>query len=172
MVYTFTRVTSGTNRTFLGPVAFWMAVRMSSSLKSSHGSTSYRKQTTLQGWIVVHQAMTCMHSKGEMLLSGTESGLVYHSATCIFLLRILHAYMQKVPHSQRNGYLQTFNKDCLEYVVNARSPRELSCWHLLIFSINNGLETCPNTKSPNWCLLRTYWMWHLLSNLSNKIFTT
>lgn len=34
------RPTSGTNTADLGPVAFWMAVRMSSSVKSSHGSTS------------------------------------------------------------------------------------------------------------------------------------
>jgi len=34
--------TSGTNNADLGPVAFWIAVRISSSVKSSHGSTSWR----------------------------------------------------------------------------------------------------------------------------------
>jgi hypothetical protein len=36
------RPTSGTNNAALGPVAFCMAVRISSSVKSSHGSTSYK----------------------------------------------------------------------------------------------------------------------------------
>lgn len=36
------RLTSGTNNADLGPVAFCMAVRISSSVKSSHGSTSFK----------------------------------------------------------------------------------------------------------------------------------
>jgi len=34
--------TSGTNNADLGPVAFCIAVRISSAVKSSHGSTSFR----------------------------------------------------------------------------------------------------------------------------------
>jgi len=36
------RLTSGTNNADLGPVAFCMAVRISSSVKPSHGSTSFK----------------------------------------------------------------------------------------------------------------------------------
>jgi len=49
-----TRPASGTNSADLGPVAFCMAVRISSSVKPSHGSTSCKGSSN---WIIIRQEL-------------------------------------------------------------------------------------------------------------------
>lgn len=95
------RPTSGTNNADLAPVAFWSAVRTSSSVKSSHGSTSWNRQilsldqkkaasravlSTIYYYHVGTMRFGRNHSSSIILLQITDKKLVKKK---IFLLAVL-----------------------------------------------------------------------------------
>lgn len=99
------RLTSGTNNADLVPVAFWMAVRMSSSVRSSHGSTSCKTDQIARDTRSISDCKPALHFSYQNRIHLSTYGIkLPHSWTIILFNKMVRGPLRL--HLKSSGYLK------------------------------------------------------------------
>jgi hypothetical protein len=113
------RLTSGTNNADLVPVAFWMAVRMSSSVRSSHGSTSCKIDQIARDTQSISDCKPALHSSYQNRIQLSTYGIkLPHSWTIILFNKMVRGPLRLQLKSSGYLKLQLFKEMRMPCQVN------------------------------------------------------